>query len=80
MRRFAIVGLMAALSACGPSDYERFTADYKLGFQDGYGATYVNTCKGGQFSVSKGNAGPGYDDGYREGEKQARLECKWEEG
>ena len=78
MRRIGVVLALVALAACGQSDYERFKASYDIGYQDGYGVAYVNTCRGGKFAVSEGIDEPGYRDGYQDGHKQGQLECKLE--
>ncbi len=51
-----------------------------MGYQNGYGVGFVNTCKGGRYTVSAGIKSAAYDGGYRDGHKQSELDCKFEEG
>jgi hypothetical protein len=80
MRLALVLASLAALTGCGQSDYARFKADYGLGYQNGYGVGFVNTCEGGRYTVSAGIKSAAYNGGYRDGHKQGELECKFEEG
>ena len=78
MRLALVLASLATITGCGQSDYVRFKADYDVGFRDGYGVGFVNTCKGGHFAVSVGIKRAGYGSGYTDGHKQGERDCKQE--